>query len=55
MVVNRILGEDGVKGFWRGMGLVCVRVGLGVGLYFVVLGLMMEIIRFVFVCGEFYI
>uniref|UniRef100_A0A7I4EFQ3 Uncharacterized protein n=1 Tax=Physcomitrium patens TaxID=3218 RepID=A0A7I4EFQ3_PHYPA len=52
VVVNRILGEDGVKGLWRGTGPACVRVGLGAGLYFAVLGPMMETIRSAFARGE---
>ena len=53
-MVSRILEEDGVKGLWQGMGLACMRVGLGVGLYFAVLGLMVETMRFAFASKESY-
>ena len=45
VVLRGILAEDGVKGLWRGTGPACVRVGLGAGLYFAVLGPMLETIR----------
>jgi hypothetical protein len=54
VVVSRILGEDGVKGLWRGTGPACVRVGLGAGLYFAVLGPMVETMRSAFASGEAY-
>lgn len=52
VVVNRILGEDGVKGLWRGTGPACIRVGLGAGLYFAVLGPMLETMRSAFDSGN---
>ncbi|KAL3692095.1 hypothetical protein R1sor_005746 [Riccia sorocarpa] len=33
-----VLERDGIAGFWRGTGPACVRVGLGAGLYFALLG-----------------
>ncbi|KAL2621957.1 hypothetical protein R1flu_002162 [Riccia fluitans] len=33
-----VLERDGMTGFWRGTGPACVRVGLGAGLYFALLG-----------------
>jgi len=52
VVVRRILGEDGVKGLWRGTGPACVRVGLGAGLYFAVLGPMVDTMRSAFDSGN---
>ena len=54
VAVSRILGEDGVKGLWRGTGPACVRVGLGAGLYFAVLGPMVETMRSAFASGDAY-
>ena len=54
VAVSRILGEDGVKGLWRGTGPACVRVGLGAGLYFTVLGPMVETMRSAFASGDAY-
>lgn len=52
VVVRRILGEDGAKGLWRGTGPACVRVGLGAGLYFAVLGPMVETMKSAFDSGS---
>lgn len=52
IVFRGILAEDGVKGLWRGTGPACLRVGLGAGLYFAVLGPMLETIRTAYAGGN---
>jgi hypothetical protein len=44
-VLKNILAEDGVRGLWRGTGPACVRVGFGAGLYFAVLGPMLDTLK----------
>ncbi|CAM6081705.1 unnamed protein product [Calypogeia fissa] len=40
--VKTVVERDGLRGFWRGTGPACVRVGFGAGLYFAMLGPIMS-------------
>ncbi|BBN14687.1 solute carrier family 25, member 38 [Marchantia polymorpha subsp. ruderalis] len=49
----RVISErDGVTGFWRGTGAACVRVGLGAGLYFAMLGPVLSTLQTIYTSGQ---
>lgn len=43
--MKTVAERDGLKGFWRGTGPACVRVGFGAGLYFAMLGPIMSTLQ----------
>ncbi|CAM6109335.1 unnamed protein product [Calypogeia fissa] len=43
--VKAVAERDGLRGFWRGTGPACVRVGFGAGLYFAMLGPIMSTLQ----------